>query len=541
MSTYSSYVKQTLVFHSHFAGLFNWDRWNGQPWKIESIPLYTKHYLVQFTNAARSDLEAVEMRKSHNTSQEVDNYLIAHHRAEWNVNNHLLPFCRLGCDINVVTFLLRTSPSRISRCFREHIANFDRFTFELKADLEDLRSLQTSLAHILHNPLLFKSRYKWQMHTKKAKALAQAIANEDKFRRSKHKEANTWYVPSFDRSAAMSDRSSLKIEMNKAKRQDWVLKQPYAVAWPFWISVSHVMQALRNLFWQFETLQSDLRSRQTYSMNVRAQEISDGHRRDWQRLRSLLNHLMGLRLYRAHRYPSSVSDQELQRGRALLMRFKWYYRRFKDKDYPSCRPVQRLSRPEARARARSKFLSRTNKTIGPKVRKTVCMEIRKYVGNGSETKQRARPELIAKSTKIIAPKIRNTVRLGIRQHVGNGSVFSPIFTRETVQQRVSTRNVCRGVSSSKVQAEIRGLTSALSRSRKRGSSSTSAHEQARATRQHVEAESESLAKWLKMGEQAEGLDGEHDYVEFALPHQDFAGTRHEEKLQEKKKRRKKKR
>ena len=311
-------------------GLFNWDRWDGLLWPIDSLQNYKEHSYVQLMSDAKAELQALERRLSSTMPRAVDRFLMAHYQSEWTLYKRLTPFVRLLCDTIVVAFLLRTSPAGNACHFEVHLAAFDTFTIALAHELESLRIIQSALAHLPHNPLLFEFRARAISEQANARSLKSALLVEEKRCRTQFKLARgSDYTR---RSPKLNDEQQIKLgkmkmDVTRAKLAVWNVQYPLTVGAHLFRSFHEVLGPLRQTCRQIENLKGifmDLLSTKGWN---RPQLVLIQSRHVLRQTLALVFDLMALRYFRAHRYPESVSEKEVEMDAAFLKRMTSSVRR----------------------------------------------------------------------------------------------------------------------------------------------------------------------------------------------------------------------
>jgi hypothetical protein len=372
----ASYNKEETQFRTNLRGLFAWKDWTGEDWYIQKHQLYLRSTPVRAGANAEENYNAIKQRVSHTMPRELDTFLMAHYKSEWMVNQSIHAFVRVRVNINVLEYLLRTAPPKISQRLATHITQLNMNSFEFASETERLRRIRAIAASLPHNPLFFKSLVKQYEANHEGDMLAISLQANMKAARSRFKAANGFNFDSrkFDHIMVVDFEEMQELARLRANSRAWQVEFPFNFVQPFASTVSLMVARQMRLFQAFRRFRVMFVEKGAWAFLVQGL-----YRAEWSasQMTFLNRDLAAIRYYRIQRFPDSTSEKVLELDQAIHDRvqstrpWKWKVDSTKKKRAEKLAQIKKNKeiRHEAKIKART--------TRGERERKRRCMGVSK--------------------------------------------------------------------------------------------------------------------------------------------------------------------
>lgn len=306
-------------------GLWNWDRWDGSLWRTEDLGHYHQAWHHPQAKHAQDGINALLHQMPLGGLREVDHFWLLHHQAELHAHTKIDRFYKTLSEMCAVEFLLRTAPTKISKRFTETTQGVGSITMALSLELNHLHKVQTVLAHAQHNPLYskfltslyqggaevrdFRSRilvkrktYRLQLKETSRQDWGGTYINFDRennamlskfieLRRIRGYQLISSDSQSFSALDSIAKPFALAVAMNRGKLRTIILTVKKLARNGHYVGFGMFLQRLRGLF---TSMEENIRSMALTSLDLTA-----------------------LRYYRASKFPSSISDKEIELHKSL--------------------------------------------------------------------------------------------------------------------------------------------------------------------------------------------------------------------------------
>lgn len=302
-------------------GLVNWDRWKGQDWKVEELNIFRDIKSVRDAADAYHRYQTFRARIPQTPPLMVETFLKRHHLADYMAIERLNKFALMQANMQVIIFLLRTAPSHVGSRLMESVEKANSLLWELNDAVEVLRPLQVILAHSPHNPLLFKSGVEHFKADQESATLRDQLRHELMLRRQQHKaevRRKGFGVRQYEHKANDTVENLFAgIAMSRSRSMTWWFQHPFIVAEPFSASVSMVVKRIRGVLKFIKDMKNAIIAVLSAAAWHAQQQTIDSTYANGLQILSLTHDLTALRYYRIYHFPDSLSQEEQIRNKAL--------------------------------------------------------------------------------------------------------------------------------------------------------------------------------------------------------------------------------
>jgi hypothetical protein len=235
-------VVKTSSNRRNTSGFISWKDWDGQHWNIENFPLYLDSLSVQAAAAAQEEYATIRLRLPRAVPREFDSFLMAHYKSQWKANQSMYAFIRVQASINVLEYMLKTAPPRISQALTAQITQMSIHSYGLASEIEPLRRIRAIIACLPHNPLFFRSGVKEYEANFEADSLVASMKLDMKTGRSKHKAAHGFMYSAREFDAIREDFTNemQQVASLRASSTAWRDEHPFNVVLPFAAAVNFI-------------------------------------------------------------------------------------------------------------------------------------------------------------------------------------------------------------------------------------------------------------------------------------------------------------
>jgi hypothetical protein len=311
--------------HPNSKGLFRWSQWNGGDWTLEYMKPYTRLNSVVAAATAKKNYSAVMKRLCDNSLRNVDAYLMAHYKSQYNAFQLTDPLFRHLINSTIVDFLLRTSPPRIRVHVSSQFIAMESLNYTLRLDVEQLRRIQIALASVPENPLFFKSlamRHRSGLERSELKTKMRVLLKNHRTRSKT--ETDLQGLPRAYRKETDHVQALAKTMRDVARMDStfWHSQHPFSIAEPFQGIIILLQTRFRRTSAALRELRMFITETTSPDMWHQVDQITERLADCRVQIELLTSDLTAIRYYRAHHFPASVSEEELALGRSLYEHFR---------------------------------------------------------------------------------------------------------------------------------------------------------------------------------------------------------------------------
>jgi hypothetical protein len=313
-------VVKTSSVRRNTSGFISWKDWDGQDWNIESFPFYLDSPSVQAGAAAQEEYTAIRLRVSRAVPRKFDSFLMAHYKSQWMANQSMHAFIRVQASTNVLEYMLKTAPPRISQALSAQITQMSIHSYGLASALEPLRRIRVTIACLPHNPLFFRSGVKEYKANFEADSLVASMKLDMKTGRSKHKAAHGFIYSAREFDAMREDFANemQQVASLRASSTAWRDEHPFNVVLPFAAAVNFIAVRHIRVVNDVRMIKSIFLFLFPSSMPAWAKIVEGINRAVQSGVQvTLLNRdLTAIRYYKMQQFPNSISERVVQMDQA---------------------------------------------------------------------------------------------------------------------------------------------------------------------------------------------------------------------------------
>ena len=307
---------------------FTWDQWNGKPWHTKALPAYRATRFWNFTTRASTKLHQYERLLAARPDHLVNQFWKLHFRAmlraihtEERLTLHLT-------DTVVISFLLRTAPTRITRRLASALQAFLLLSLEIQEAINSWHVSRIVIGHQSHNLLFFKASVDRLRMT--AAIAAKGLTQRIEFKKDRMNVKTSVGPRPFHELDEEQWRNTQRMPIKRPKDDEEKFEAFLDAFPPRWIVeplVSYMaisMHRLNRLSKLTNDVMATLEHQQVgrlrgHIRRVRrdALQTSDAGAHTAMDLRDLTREITALRYYRLQLFPGSYTEREVALGKSL--------------------------------------------------------------------------------------------------------------------------------------------------------------------------------------------------------------------------------